>query len=263
MLLSFSFYVAAQCSSQQSKAQYYSEKSNAVKKSCGTQKTAVTKTCTSKSYYTAKTSKSSAAAKWIPFIGPSLQGNLFGSHNPVAFTGGIEKPVTKHLIVGGDIQMWRTNYENWCDGHMIGKYTRVIPSLRLSVDPGKRYKGFFAGVGLGYAIIADRGTQQAFTIDKSTGLKTYEGAPLKGNWDYGTIAPSVNVGAGFKIQQVPVAISYFTYLGDTDDGTPLSIGLNLKVGLAKVKTEKKDCKKKSAYKSKQQCIIIKRNCLGN
>ena len=207
-------------------------------------------------------SRSVSNSKWMPFVGPSLQANLIGSKNPLAFVGGIEKPVSRHVIVGSDIQFFKSNYENWCDDHRVGNYTRVIPSVRIVFDPGKIYKGVFVGAGLGYAFVNDQGTKQAFTTDKATGLYTYQGTPVNGSWYKSTIAPSVSLGVGFKLHRIPVGISNTFYFGDTDDGLPLSMGLNLRVGLSRVPKEKsRSCGKRSVIqKTKSSKQKSKSNC---
>jgi hypothetical protein len=194
----------------------------------------------------------------MPFVGPSLQQNLIGSKNLLAFVGGIEKPVSKHVIVGSDIQFFKSNYENWCDDHRVGNYTRVIPSVRVVFDPGKIYKGVFVGAGLGYAFVNDHGTKQAYTTDKATGLMTYQGTPVNGSWYKNTIAPSISLGVGFKLHRIPVGISHTLYFGDTGDGTPLSVGLNLRVGLSKVIQKTKSSEQKSkSNSSRRSCCMPK------
>jgi len=206
-------------------------------------------------------SKSVSNSKWMPFVGPSLQANLIGTKNPLAFVGGIEKPVSRHVIVGSDIQFFKSNYENWCDDHRVGNYTRVIPSVRVVFDPGKIYRGVFVGAGLGYAFINDQGTKQAFTTDKATGLYTYQGTLVHGSWYKNTIAPSVSLGVGFKLHRIPVGISNTFYFGDTDDGTPLSFGLNLRVGLSKVPKERsRSCGSIKARSSEQKSKSSHRSC---
>jgi hypothetical protein len=224
-LVAFSYYGATQCCLRSKSKKDPKSKSEAQAK------------CQSKTF-SKSFSKSVSNSKWMPFVGPSLQANLIGSKNPLAFVGGIEKPVFKHVIVGSDIQFFKSNYENWCDDHRVGNYTRVIPSVRVVFDPGKIYKGVFVGAGLGYAFVNDQGTKQAYTTDKATGLYTYQGTPVNGSWYKSTIAPSVSLGAGFKLHRIPIGISNTFYFGDTGDGTPLSIGLNLRVGLSKVPKER-------------------------
>ena len=172
-----------------------------------------------------------------PFIEMSNQLGLCGEGNPFAFMAGIEKPVAKHLSVSADIQLWKTDYENYCcDIYSKGTYTSVIPSVKIKLDPGKPNRGFFVGVGLGYLIVKDRGTEQPYSYNPATGIKTFEDKITAANWNYQSIAPSFSWGIVFKVKKYPLAIINTNYFSKTDwyGWGPAATGIGLRVGLKKV-----------------------------
>ena len=169
-----------------------------------------------------------------PFIEVSNQLGLCGEKNPYAFMTGVEMPVAKHLSVSADIQIWKTDYENWCcDMYTVGSYTHILPSVKIKLDPGKQNKGFFIGVGLGYVFAKDKGTEQPYSYNAATGIKTIEGEITKGNWGFHTISPSFNWGIAFKICKFPVSVINTNYFGKTPWGGPLATGVGLRLGLVR------------------------------
>src|SRR5687768_15500051 len=157
--------VAAQCGSKKSKevekkSSSYSKSSSYAKSNsyrCSSSKSKKSKTTVSKGSYTkSNASKSTQKQKLIPYIESSYQLGLWGEKMPVSFTAGVEKKISKHLSVSGDVFFWKTDYELWCDPVMSeGKYTAAIPSVKLKLDPGKAHQGFFIGAGLGYVVAKD------------------------------------------------------------------------------------------------------------
>ncbi len=152
---------------------------------------------------------------------------LCGADNPFSFIVGVEKPVARHWTVSGDIHYFKTDYETYCcDVFSKGTYSSVIPSVKMKFDPGKRNKGIFAGIGLGYVFANDRGTEQPYSYE--TGIVGKE--ITQGNWDFHGIAPSFNWGAGFKIFKVPMAIVNTNYFAKTPWGFgPITTAIGLRV----------------------------------
>ena len=166
-----------------------------------------------------------------PFIEVSNQLGLCGEKNPYAFLAGVEKPIAKHLSVSADIQIWKTDYENWCcDIYTKGSYTHILPSVKIKLDPGKQNKGFFIGVGLGYVFAKDRGTEQPYLYDPATGTQKTGGEITNGNWGFQTISPSFNWGLTFKVCKFPVTLINTNYFGKTPWGGPLATGVGLRFG---------------------------------
>lgn len=197
-----------------------------------------------------KKSAMSKQTKWTAFIEPTFQFGLCGNGNPLGLTAGTEKQIMKHISVSGDVQVWKTNYENWCcDVHSVGKYSTVIPSLKFRFDPGKQNKGFFIGAGIGYAVVRDHGSEEPYTVDPASGTKTNNGAMTPGNWDYNSISPSFQWGFSFKAFKLPVSIVNTAYWGKSTEGwTAVAAGTGLKIGLNKIQ-EKSSCGEKKASHS--------------
>lgn len=159
---------------------------------------------------------------------------LCGESNAFSFTGGIEKPVARHLTVSYDIHYWKTDYETYCcDVYSKGAYSLVIPSVKIRYDPGKRNKGFFVGAGLGYVFAKDRGTEQPYSFNYGT---TTIGKEITyGNWDYQSISPSFNWGIAFKLSRFPVALVNTNYFAKTPWGWgPVATGIGLRLGFRRV-----------------------------
>ena len=236
--LVFSFHGAAQCGSK---------KTSYTKKSCGSEKSSALK-----KYTVSQKASATLKSKWVPVIGSSYQLGLWGEENPVAFTAGVEKFVSKHIAVTGDVFFWRTNWESWCDQDVrsVGKYTAVIPSVKFRYDPGKQYKGFFIGAGIGYVVARDKGTEQPFVTDASSGIKNPQSAPTPADWSYNGVAPSFSLGFSFKVHHVPVTVINTNYFAKTTFGfEDIATGVGLNIGLAKVKSQKN-----------KSCRIVQRSC---
>ena len=171
-----------------------------------------------------------------PFMEISNQFGVCGASNPFAFIAGIEKPVAPHFAVSTDIHYWKTAYETYCcDVYSKGTYTSVIPSVKIRFDPGKQQKGFFIGVGLGYVFAKDRGTEQPYLYNSTTGTKTIGAEITNGKWDFQSISPSFNWGLAFKISRFPLAFVNTTYFAKTSEGSgPVATGVSLRFGFRKV-----------------------------
>jgi len=152
--------------------------------------------------------------------------------NAVAFTTGIEKKAAKHLAISYDIHYWKTNYENYCcDVYSEGRYSIIIPSVKIKFDPGKPNKGFFIGAGLGYVFAKDRGTEEPYSYDPVTKGRIMSGKVTNGNWDFNSLSPSFNWGVGFRIKGFPVSVINSNYFGKTTEGWhDISTGVGLKLG---------------------------------
>jgi len=173
---------------------------------------------------------------------------LCGESNAFSFIGGIEKPVAKHWAVSADIHYWKSDYENYCcDVYSKGTYSSIIPSVKMKFDPGKRNKGVFIGVGLGYVFARDRGTEQPYSYDPSTGIKIMGKDITNTNWDFNSIAPSFNWGVSFKIARFPVSLintNYFAKLPWYGGLNPITTGVGMRVGFRKVGSKCSEVKKK-------------------
>src|SRR5687768_4550756 len=158
LVFAFSLHVAAQCGQKSGSSKTYDVvKYNPVKKSCGAQKSTGLKT----NYI----SKSSSSKALVPFIETSYLLGLCNDSNAVAFTGGVEKWLSKHISISGDVQVYKTDWQMMCDVYSEGTYRHIIPAVKFKVDPGKKYKGFFVQAGIGYAFARDRGIETAYTVD--------------------------------------------------------------------------------------------------
>lgn len=206
--------------------------------------------------------KAISNSKIIPYFEASHQvggGGLCGITNPFAFIGGIEKQVSKHFTVSTDLLFWKTNYEYWCcDFYSKGEYQSVIPSIKLKFDPGKQYKGFFVIAGIGYSFTKDRGTEQSYVVDASSGVKSFQGSATQGNWDINGLAESISWGFSFKIAGHPVSVINSNYLANAVVGSQgisfvqwsgISTAVGIRLGLSKA-TNFKSCEKnKNCHKS--------------
>lgn len=166
----------------------------------------------------------------------SYQLGLCGEKNPFSFILGMEKPVAKHLSVSTDIHFWKTDYETYCcDIYSKGTYRSVIPSIKFKFDPGKPNKGFFIGGGLGYIIAKDRGTEQPYVYNASTGTKTVSGEITHGKWDFQSFSPSFSWGVAFKIKYISMSLVNTNYFGNTTQSwTDVATGVGLRLGFSNV-----------------------------
>jgi hypothetical protein len=200
----------------------------------------------------AQEKKSKKSNQITPFTEVLAGVGICGESNVFSFIGGIEKPVAKHLTVSADVHYWKTDYETYCcDVYSKGTYSSVIPSIKMKFDPGKRNKGVFAGIGLGYVFAKDRGTEQPYSVETGVTGKdiTY------GNWDFNRIAPSFSWGVGFKISRYPVALTNTNYFANTPWGFgSISSGIGLRVSF------KRDAAKCKVEKKKSSKCVEKRRC---
>jgi hypothetical protein len=239
-LLLFSYYGATQCCMRSKTKEEPHSKTVARSKTPSTQ-----------------FAKSTPANKWIPYVESSYQLGLCGESFPVAFTAGAEKKLSKHLSVGADVHGWNTHYQMYCDNVFSkGNYTSLIPAVKLNFYPSRQYKGFFVGAGIGYAFARDRGTEQTYTYTPATGKNNLTGSATPGNWDFNTVATSIQWGLSFKINRVPVTFVNTNYLGKSTVGYgPLATGVGLRVGLAQVARERKSSCSSSRIR------IVERSCI--
>jgi hypothetical protein len=234
-LLAFSVHVTAQC---------IFKKAAEPKKSCCTQKKSE--------------AKSVSSDKWIPFIETSYQLGLCSEENPVAFIFGAEKYISKHFSVTADVHAWKTDYAMMCDDVLSsGTYRAFIPSIKLKLDPGKKYKGFFISAGIGYAFAKDRGTDETFSVNATTGVKS--SSVTAGNWDFNSISPNFSWGFAMKLFRFPVVISNTNYFAKTgwegfEGMTPIATGVGLKLGLTQVKKTKTCARNQKTVIESKQCI---------
>lgn len=173
----------------------------------------------------------------IPFVEVAYGVGLCGESNPLSYTAGIKQPLSRKLSLIYDINVWSTPYEIYCcDIYSKGRYTAVTPSVKLQYNLGKRPgRGFFMGAGIGYMIARDRGTEQPFTYG-APGEMIFTKSPTETNWDFNSIAPSVNFGYEFRIGSMPMAITSTTYFAKTTcNWQAVSSGIGLRIGFKKRK----------------------------
>ena len=158
--------------------------------------------------------------------------------NPFSFIVGVQKPFQPHLSLAGDIHLWSTGYECFCDDiHTIGHFSDITPSVKLIYNTGKQTgRGLIAGLGLGYMFARDRGTEQHYTKDPVTLVKTFEDKVSPGNWDFSSIAPSFSIGIGFRLWHFPVSFSSQYYFAHTaaDGWQPTAGGAGFSFGFRKL-----------------------------
>jgi hypothetical protein len=175
--------------------------------------------------------------KFTPVVEVQYGLGICGASNPVSFTAGLQKPLTRKLTMSYDVNYWNTSYETYCcDVYSKGKYSAIIPSVKLTWNAGKRKdRGFFAGVGLGYIFAKDRGTEQSYSITPGTNEMIFNKSAVAGNWDFNSIAPSFSWGVGLKIFHLPVSIVNTNYFAKTTLGWgPVSTSIGFRIGLRKI-----------------------------
>jgi hypothetical protein len=175
----------------------------------------------------------------IPYVGFSAGG--CGVSNPFAFMVGVQQPLKTHFSIAYDINFWKTNYETYCcDVYSKGKYTSVTPSVKFFYNTGRQTgKGFFAGLGLGYMIAKDRGIERSYSVDPMTGTTEFGKDIIEGNWDFHSIAPSVTLGVGLRVWNLPVGITNTYYFAKTPWGFQAAEGgVGLKIGFKKLEKGK-------------------------
>jgi len=93
-----------------------------------------------------------------------------------------------------------------------------------------------AGVGLGYMFAKDRGTEQSYTEDKLSGSIVYSTEITAGKWDFNSLAPSFNIGVGFRVLRFPVSLQTVYYFAKTTEGwMAVAGGAGVKIGLKRYK----------------------------
>jgi hypothetical protein len=174
--------------------------------------------------------------KLTPFIEVQYNLGLCGESNPLSFTAGLQKSLTRKLTLSYDINYWNTSYENYCcNVYSKGKYIAVIPSVKLTWNAGKRKdRGFFAGVGLGYIFAKDRGTEQSYSTTPGTNEMVFTKSAVAGNWDFNSIAPSFSWGVGLKVFRLPVSFVNTNYFAKSTLGWgPVSTSAGIRIGFRK------------------------------
>lgn len=177
--------------------------------------------------------------KQKPLFVPYAAVNLVSCFsNPFSFTAGIQKVTESRLNVAADVHYWSTNYECNCDDvYSKGHFRSITPSVRLVFNTGgKMENGFVASVGLGYMFAKDRGSEQTFITDNTTGEHHLSGKPVNGKWDFNSIAPSASVGLNLKIFRIPFSFGYLLYIAKSTKGwEPAAGGIGMKVGIHRFK----------------------------
>lgn len=157
--------------------------------------------------------------------------------NPFSFTAGIQKVLKPHWRLSYDIHYFNTNYEDYyLNLYSKGHFISFTPSVKLLYNTGKKTgKGFTAGLGLGYMIARDRGTEQDYIYDPATGTHIIQKDLRTGNWDFHTISPSVTLGYGFRISHFPVTLNSLYYIGkDTRGWAVLAGGVGVSFGFKRL-----------------------------
>ena len=157
--------------------------------------------------------------------------------NPFQFVAGLQKELKTHWSLVYDVHYWNTRYECYCEDSMYskGKFQSVTPSIKINYNTGKkRGRGLIAGLGLGFIIAKDRGTEQSYLYDEN--IKSYVlGQSQPGKWDFAGIAPSFNLGIGFRVFHLPVSLNTGYYFAKTTEGwEPVGGGAGFTVILKKV-----------------------------
>jgi hypothetical protein len=156
---------------------------------------------------------------------------------PFSFVAGIQQPLKKHLSISYDVHYWNSDYECYCDDtYSKGHFVSMTPSVKFIYNTGKKTgNGFFTGVGIGYMIATDKGTEQPYIRDNLTNTMVTGKDIVNGRWNFNSIAPSMIFGVGFRIFHLPVAINNTYYFAKTTDGWgAVTGGIGLKVGLRKL-----------------------------
>ena len=167
----------------------------------------------------------------VPVVGSLAVGCVT---NPFSFTAGIQQSLKQHLRISYDIHFWNTRYEDYLDNiYSKGHFIATTPSVKLLFNTGKRTgSGLVLGLGLGYMIAHDRGTEQAYAFDSTTNTRIIDKALRQANWDFNSIAPSVTFGYGFRLLRFPVTINNVYYFGkDTKGWAALAGGMGITFGL--------------------------------
>jgi hypothetical protein len=168
-----------------------------------------------------------------PYVGVFAGGCV---DNPFSFIAGVQKPLQQHITLAADIHYWNTGYECYCDDkYSIGKFRSFTPSVKISYNTGKKEgRGLIAGIGLGYMFAKDRGTEQTYLYDQLTNSYSYGKNISAGKWDFNSIAPSFNLGVGFRLLKLPVSFNSMYYFAKSTDGWMAAAGgVGFKVGLRK------------------------------
>jgi hypothetical protein len=171
----------------------------------------------------------------IPYAGVMAGG--CDVSNPFSFVAGIQQIKTTHFSVAYDIQYYNTDYECYCDDtYSKGHFRVVTPSVKVVYNTGKKAgNGFVAGAGIGYMFAKDRGTEQTYTEDALTGEMAVGKDITNGRWDFNSIAPSITLGAGFRVLHFPITISNTYYFAKTTDGWgAVTGGIGIKVGFKRL-----------------------------
>jgi hypothetical protein len=64
-------------------------------------------------------------------------------------------------------------------------------------------QGFVASLGLGYMFAKDRGIEQPYVRDNTTGNNILTGKAVYGKWDFNSLAPSISAGLNVKLLHLP------------------------------------------------------------
>ena len=172
----------------------------------------------------------------IPYVGVFAGGCVY---NPFSFIAGVQKNLMSHITLSYDLHYWNTGYKSYCDSmYSKGKFRSFTPSVKIAYNTGKKEgMGLIAGVGLGYMFAKDRGTEQPYTYDVASNTNILNDKSISnGNWDFNSIAPSFNLGVGFRIFKFPVAVSTIYYFAKTTEGWMAAAGgMGIKIGFNRPK----------------------------
>jgi hypothetical protein len=168
---------------------------------------------------------------YVPYVTVSLEACF---SNPFSFTAGVQQVKESHFNVAIDVHYWSTNYECSCDDlYSKGHFSSITPSVRLVFNTGgKMEQGFVASLGLGYMFAKDRGIEQPYVRDNTTGNNILTGKAVYGKWDFNSLAPSISAGLNVKLLHLPFTFGYILYMAKSTKGwEPEAGGIGVKIGL--------------------------------
>ncbi|MDP4263803.1 MAG: hypothetical protein Q8941_14845 [Bacteroidota bacterium] len=184
------------------------------------------------SWLTAQESAGTRANVRTPYAGILFGG--CGASNPVSFLAGIQQTPKTHFSILYDIHYWNTRYKDYSDNvYSRGHFSSLTPSIKFIYSTGKKPgNGLFAGIGLGYMIARDRGTEQPYTLDPFSNAMTVNDKDIvTGRWDFNSVSPSLVYGIGFRLFHFPVALNNTYYFAKTTKGwDAVTGGIGLKMG---------------------------------
>lgn len=167
-------------------------------------------------------------------------GILFGGcgvSNPVSFLAGIQQTKHTHFSILYDIYYWNTSYHDYSDNVFSkGHFSSLAPSVKFVYSTGKKPgNGLFAGLGMGYMIARDRGTEQPYITDPNTSATILNNKDIvSGKWDFNSISPSMTFGIGFRLFHFPIALNNTYYFAKTTTGwDAVAGGIGLKMAFRK------------------------------